>query len=87
MRRVSDLLHVVHDLAKKTHECPDLPQVVATPARTRPAFAGNFVLTCPDYLRKFEATITPGKEAAAGTAVCTHCDAHVPFLIEISEPE
>ena len=63
----------------------DLPQVVSIPVRTRPGFAGYFVLTCTDCLRTFRATSTPGNKTGEGTAVCTYCEARVPFLIESPE--
>jgi CheY-like chemotaxis protein len=87
IQRLPDLLHVVKDLARKTPDHIDLPQVVPTPVRTRPGFAGYFMLTCTDCLRTFRATSTPGNEVIEGTAVCTYCEAHVPFLIESPEPE
>ena len=36
-----------------------MTQVVTPPVRTRPGFAGYFVLTCTDCLRTFRATSTP----------------------------
>jgi CheY-like chemotaxis protein len=87
IQRFPDLLHVVKDLARKTPDHVDLPQVVTTPVRTRHAFAGYFMLTCTDCLRTFRATSTTENKVVEGTAVCTHCGALVPFLIESSEPD
>jgi CheY-like chemotaxis protein len=85
--RFPDLLQAVKDLARKTPDNIDLPQVVTTPVRTRHAFAGYFMLTCTDCLRTFKATSTPVNKVVEGTSVCTHCGALVPFLIESSEPD
>ena len=87
IRRFPDLLHVVTDLARKTPDHIDLPQVVPTPVRTQLGFAGYFMLTCTDCLRTFRVTSTPGDKMVEGTAVCTYCEARVPFLIESSEPD
>ena len=82
-----DLLNVVKDLARRTPNHIDLPQVVPTPVRTQLGFAGYFMLTCTDCLRTFRVTSTPGDKMVEGTAVCTYCEARVPFLIESSEPD
>jgi CheY-like chemotaxis protein len=81
----SELVRSLHDLARKVPDRFDLPQVVPTPARTRPGFAGYVILTCTECLRTFRATSNPGKERVKQTAVCVHCEAHVPFLVESSE--
>jgi CheY-like chemotaxis protein len=86
-QRLPDLLHLVKDLARKTPDHIDLPQAVPTPVRTRLGFAGYFTLTCTDCLRTFRATSTPGNKVVEGTAVCTYCEARVPFLIESSKPD
>ena len=86
VQQVPELLQAVHDLARKTPDCADLPQVISTPVRTRPDGAGYFVLTCTDCLRLFQVTSTPENKAVERTAVCVHCEARVPFLIESSEP-
>ena len=87
IQRFPDLLHVVNELARKTPDNTYLPQVVTSPTRTRPGFAGYFMLACTDCLRTFRVMSAPGNKAMEGTAVCTHCDARVPFLIESSPPE
>jgi CheY-like chemotaxis protein len=87
IQRFPDLLHVVTDLARKTPDYVYPQQVVPTPVRTRPGFAGYFILTCTDCLRSFSALCPPGNKEAEGTAVCTHCKAPVPFLFESSEPD
>ena len=84
--QVHALLQAVHDLVRKTPDCANFPQVVTTPARTRPGFAGYFMLTCTDCLRTFRATSTPENKRVDRTAICTYCEARVPFLIESSEP-
>jgi CheY-like chemotaxis protein len=81
---ISQLLQTVHDLIRKTPDRTDLPQVLTTPVRTHPSFAGYFLLTCPDCLRTFRATSTPENMARELTAVCTYCEARVPFLFESS---
>ena len=84
--QVHALLQAVHDLVRKTPDSADFPQVVTTPVRVRPGFAGYFILTCTDCLRTFRATITPENKRVDRTAICTYCEARVPFLIESSEP-
>ena len=84
--QVPELLQAVHDLVRKTPDCADFPQVVTTPVRIRPGFAGYFILTCTDCLRTFRATSTPENKRVDRTAICTYCEARVPFLIESSEP-
>jgi CheY-like chemotaxis protein len=86
VQQVPELLQAVHDLARKTPDCADLPQVISTPVRTRPDGAGYFVLTCTDCLRLFQVTSTPENKTVQRIAVCVHCEARVPFLIESSEP-
>jgi CheY-like chemotaxis protein len=84
--QIPELLQAVHDLARKTPDRAYLPQVISTPARTRPGGAGYFVLTCTDCLRLFQVTSTPENKTVEQTAVCVHCEARVPFLLESSEP-
>jgi hypothetical protein len=85
-RQVPELLQAVHDLARKTPDRAYLPQVISIPVRTRADGDGYFVLTCTDCLRLFEVTSTPEDNSVQRTAVCVHCEARVPFLIESSEP-
>jgi CheY-like chemotaxis protein len=85
-QRIPELLQAVHDLARKTPDRAYLTQVVSIPVRTRPGGAGYFVLTCTDCLRLFSVTSTPENNAMERTAICVHCGARVPFLIESSEP-
>jgi CheY-like chemotaxis protein len=80
-----ELLQVVHDLARNAPDCADLPQIISTPVRTRACGAGYIVLACTDCLRLFEMTITPDDKRVERTAVCVHCEARVPFLIESAE--
>jgi CheY-like chemotaxis protein len=86
VQQVPELLQAVHDLARKTPDSVDLLQVISMPVRTRPDGDGYFVLTCTDCLRLFEVTSTPEDKSVERTAVCVHCEARVPFLIESSEP-
>jgi CheY-like chemotaxis protein len=86
-QQVPELLRAVHDLARKTPDQAYLPQVISTPVRTRPDGDGYFVLTCTDCLRLFQVTSTPENKAVEGTAVCTYCEARVPFVIESSAPD
>ena len=85
--KFSELLQTVHDLVRNTPDRASLPQVVTIPVRTWPGFAGYFILTCPHCLRTFRAISTPGNQPVEGTAVCTYCDARVPFLAESSAPQ
>jgi CheY-like chemotaxis protein len=84
---ISELLQTLRDLVRQTPERIDLPQVVTTPVRTESGFAGYFMLSCPDCLRTFRRTSTPQNKTVEQTAVCTHCEARVPFQIESSAPE
>jgi CheY-like chemotaxis protein len=84
--QVLALLQAVHDLVRKTPDCARFPQVVTIPVRTRPGFAGYFILTCTDCLRTFRATGVPENQRVDQTAICTYCEARVPFLTESSEP-
>ena len=84
--QVHALLQAVHDLIRKTPDFANFPQVVTTPGRVRPGFAGYFILTCTDCLRTFRATSTPENKRADQTAICTYCEARVPYLIESSVP-
>lgn len=81
-----ELLQTLHDLVRKIPDRANLPQMVKTPVRTRRGFAGYFMLTCTDCLRTFRATCTARDKAVERTAICTHCEARVPFLIESAEP-
>jgi CheY-like chemotaxis protein/DNA-directed RNA polymerase subunit RPC12/RpoP len=84
--QVDALLQAVHDLVRKTPDFADLPQVLTAPVWARPGFAGHFILTCTDCLRTFRATSAPENKRVDRTAICTYCEARVPFLIESSQP-
>jgi CheY-like chemotaxis protein len=84
--QIPELLQAVHDLARRTPNRANLPQVISIPVRTRSGGGGYFVLTCTDCLRVFEVTSTPEDKSVERTAICVHCEARVPFLIESSEP-
>ncbi|MGO8788300.1 MAG: response regulator [Terriglobia bacterium] len=84
-RQIPKLLQAVHDLVRKTPDSADFPQVVTTPVRVRPGFAGYFILTCTDCLRTFRATITPENKRVDRIAICTYCEASVPYLIESTQ--
>jgi CheY-like chemotaxis protein/DNA-directed RNA polymerase subunit RPC12/RpoP len=85
--RISELLHTLHDLVRKSPDRAHLPQMVTIPVRVRPGFAGYFMLTCTDCLRTFRATSTPENKSVERSAVCTHCNARVPFIMESAEPD
>jgi CheY-like chemotaxis protein len=85
MLRFPELLQTVNYLAQKTPEHVYLPQVISISVRIRPGAAGYILLTCTDCLRSFEVASTPENGTAEQTAVCPHCQACVPFLIESSE--
>jgi CheY-like chemotaxis protein len=82
--QVHSLLQAIHDLVRKTSDSADFSQAVTPPARVRPGIAGDFMMTCTDCLRTFRATSTPENERVDRTAICTYCEARVPFLIESS---
>ena len=82
--KISELLRALHDLVRKTPDRTDLPQVATTPVRTEPGFPGYIILACPDCLRTFKVS-TPANTAGELTAVCTHCEAQIPFLIESTQ--
>jgi CheY-like chemotaxis protein len=77
-----DLVQSVNELARTAPDQVDYLHVVPTPFRVRPDISSHFVLTCTDCLRTFRATNTPGNKAVQGNAVCIHCQARVPYLIE-----
>ena len=81
-----DLMRVVNELARAVPDHIDVPQVVRAPVRVRPGFAGYVILTCSECLRKFREMSTLDIKAMVGSAICTHCGARVPFLIEDSAP-
>jgi CheY-like chemotaxis protein len=85
-RQIPELLQAVHDLVRKTPHSADFPQVVKTPVRVRPGFAGYFILTCTDCLRAFRATSMPENKRVDQTAICTYCEARVSYLIESTQP-
>jgi CheY-like chemotaxis protein len=82
---IDGLLRTLHDLVRTTPNGVNLPQVVTTPVRTRPGFGGYIILNCPDCLRTFGATCAPEDRTVERIAICTHCEARVPFLVESSE--
>lgn len=83
---LTELLRAVHDLVRKTPEPTYGGQVIGTPVLTRPGGAGYFILTCTDRLRSFEVASRPEDKTMGLTAICTYCQARVPFLTESSEP-
>ena len=87
VRRIPELLQAVHDLAQKPPDHAYLPQVISIPVRTRPEGAGYFFLTCTDCLRLFQVASTPENKTVDQIAVCVHCEARVPYLVESAEPE
>jgi len=87
MLQFPELLQAVNYLARTTPDHVDLPQVISIPVRTRPGGAGYIALTCTDCLRAFEVKSASENNRSEQTAVCPHCQAYVPFLIEGSEPQ
>ena len=85
-QKIPELLQAVHALAQETPDRADFPQVISTPVRTRPGGAGCFVLTCTDCLRLFQVISTPENQTEEQSAVCVHCEARVPYVIESSQP-
>lgn len=82
-----ELMQTVRYLAQHAPNRFDRPQVISLPIRARRASDGYVFLTCPDCLRRFRLANPLGNMAEERSAVCTNCDARVPFLIESSEPE
>jgi CheY-like chemotaxis protein len=82
-----ELMQTVRYLAQHVPNQIDRPQVISLPIRARRASDGYGFLTCPRCLRRFRVTNPLGNMAEERSAVCTNCDAPVPFLIESSEPE
>ena len=80
------IVQTVDELARKAPNDVELPQVVSLPVKAGPGFGGYSILTCPDCLRTFRAETGGQTTARSGIAVCTHCDARVPFVIESSVP-
>jgi len=85
MLRFPELVRTINYLARKTPDHVDLPQRLSSPIRVRPDGAGYIVLTCPDCLRSFKVASAPENRTQAQTAVCTHCQARIPFLLESLE--
>ena len=85
-QQIPELLQAVHDLARITPDRAHIPQVISAPVRTLPGGAGYFFLTCTDCLRLFKVTSTPENKTVERIAVCLHCQARVPFLVESSKP-
>jgi len=87
MLEFPELLQTVSYLAGIAPNHVDLPQVISIPIRARPGGGGYIALTCPDCLRSFGVASAPENRTAEQTAVCVHCQARVPFLIESSTPQ
>jgi CheY-like chemotaxis protein len=81
MLQFPEFLQTINYLARKTPDQVPVPQVINIPIRVRPGSSGYIFLTCTDCLRSFEVASTPGKSGEQ-TAICTYCQASVPFLIE-----
>jgi hypothetical protein len=79
IRLFPDFVRAVDELAQKTPDHIDLPEVI--PSRICLGGAGGIALTCTDCLRSFEVATTEIRTAEQ-TAACPHCEACVPFLIE-----
>ncbi len=85
-QQIPALLQAVHALAQETPDRADFPQVISTPVRTHSGGAGCFVLTCTDCLRLFQVMSTPENQTEEQSAVCVHCEARVPYVIESPQP-
>ena len=81
-----ELMRAVDELARTTPDDVPPQQVISVPVRTGPGFDGCITLTCTDCLRTFTAPNRRHTEAMAGAAVCSHCKAHVPFVIDGAAP-
>ena len=86
MLQFPEFLQIVSYLARKTPDHVDLPQPVRGPVRIRPGGSSNLHLTCTDCLRSFEVATKSEYMTGEQTAICTHCRACVPFLLESAEP-
>jgi CheY-like chemotaxis protein len=84
--QIQELLRALHDLVGKTPDRVNLPQVASTPARTRQGFAGYSMLTCTECLRIFRVANKTVYKTEESTAICTYCQASVPFLVESPGP-
>jgi len=80
-----ELLRILHDLAQISPNRAEYPLVATMQVQTPHGIAGGFILACPDCLRAFRVTSTP--KAVEGTAICTYCEARVPFMIGSAAPE
>ena len=80
--QLPSLLQAIHGLVRKTVDSADFPQVVTPSVRLRPGVAADNILTCTDCLRTFRATNTPDDKSVDRTAICTYCEARVPYWIE-----
>jgi CheY-like chemotaxis protein len=83
---INELLRTLRGLIRKAPQHADFRQAMTAPVQTSPVFAGSVSLTCPDCLRTFWAMNIPENKTVERAAVCTHCQAHVPFLIESLAP-
>jgi CheY-like chemotaxis protein len=83
---IPEIVQAVHELVRKTPDHAYRPQVISIPVRTHPGGAGYFVLSCTDCLRQFQVASAPENKAMEQTAVCVHCEARVPFLVESIVP-
>jgi CheY-like chemotaxis protein len=82
---IHDLLRTLRDLVRRTPDRANVPLVATAPVRTRSALVGHVVLTCPDCLRTFTVTNTPENKGVERIAICSHCEARIPFLLESSQ--
>ena len=87
MLQSSEFLKIVNYLARNTSDSIDSPQVISVPIRIPPSASGHIVITCPECLRSFEAVSPPENKTGEQTAICTHCEASVPLLIESTNPK
>jgi CheY-like chemotaxis protein len=85
-QKIPEIVQAVQALAGKTPDRADLPQVISIPVRAHRDEAGFFVLTCTECLRSFQVTSKPEDKTVERSAICVHCEARVPFVIESSVP-
>jgi CheY-like chemotaxis protein len=76
-----ELIQAVDELARNAPNDAEVQQEISVPIRIGPGSNGNITLTCPNCLPMFAAQVAVEVGTMAPIAVCTHCEARVPFLI------
>jgi hypothetical protein len=80
--KFSELVQTLRDQVRKTSDRSNVPPRVTIAPRIQPGFAGYFMLSCAECLRMFRAMVAPLEKTGPGAAICSHCGAWVPFLME-----